>query len=162
MFSPEHIGAHGFNRKELARWHLLERGGVKDKVHPRHRVFEALLAAHVSNVELDARIGPAASHVVLLLFVAGENADFGDIAVQVTAQDGVPKVPVPPVMSSVEQSRVAQPPGRRYAVDNQEYDGNARQNGARYYATSANAVNTASCAAKPANVLQRPAVAAII
>ena len=81
------VGAHGLHGEELAGGHLLEGGGVEDVVHAVHGVAHALGVADVADEEahLGGELGrlllQAVAHVVLLLLVAGEDADLGQIGV---------------------------------------------------------------------------------
>ena len=77
------VGADGLHGEELAGGHLLEGGGVEDVVHAVHGVADALGVADVADEEahLGRELGgpllQAVAHVVLLLLVAGEDADLG-------------------------------------------------------------------------------------
>ena len=68
---------------------MLERGGVEDEVYTGHGVQQAFGTAHIANIKLELVIVIGQSHVMLLLLVAAEDADFGDVGLQKTAQDGV-------------------------------------------------------------------------
>jgi hypothetical protein len=86
VLGAEHVGAHRLNREEFARRHLLEGRCMEHDVDARHRIPKALLVSHVADVELDARIGPTAPHIILLLLVAREDSNFRDVAPEVTLQ----------------------------------------------------------------------------
>lgn len=81
------VGAHGLHGEKLAGGHLLEGGGVEDVVDPVHGVAHALGVADVADEE--AHLGgelrglflQAVAHVVLLLLVAREDADLGQVCV---------------------------------------------------------------------------------
>ena len=79
----DYVGAHGLHGEELAGGNLLEGGGVEDVVHAVHGVADALGVADVADEEahLGRELGgpllQAVAHVVLLLLVAGEDADLG-------------------------------------------------------------------------------------
>ena len=81
------VGAHGLHGEELAGGNLLEGGGVEDVVHAVHGVAHALGVADVADEEahLGGELGgpllQAVAHVVLLLLIAGEDADLGQIGV---------------------------------------------------------------------------------
>lgn len=85
VVGPHHVRAHGFHREELARRHLLQRRGVEYVIDARHRVAHGIDVAYISYVEFDLprvlRIFrlKLVTHIVLLLLVAGEDADLGDI-----------------------------------------------------------------------------------
>ena len=88
------VRTHGLHGEELAGGHLLERGSVEDVVHARHGVAHGLRIAHVADVELDL-LGvlrmlrlQLVAHVVLLLLVAGEDADLLEVGVQEVFEDG--------------------------------------------------------------------------
>lgn len=97
VFRAEDVRLNGLQRKELAAGDLLERGRVKDIVDVAHRGPNTRQIAHVANIEpqLVALFGHAAlikvPHVVLLLFVAREDADFANIGVQKTVENRVAK-----------------------------------------------------------------------
>ena len=70
---------------------------MEDVVHAVHGVFDGLDIAHVAYVKLEfvcilghTRLKIMA-HIVLLLLVAGENADFSDVGVEESSDDGVAK-----------------------------------------------------------------------
>ena len=89
------VGARGFHREELARGNLLERRCGKHVIHAAHSDVHGLLVAHITDVELHLAglfrmlCLQAVPHVVLLLLVAGEDADLTDVAVQEATEDGV-------------------------------------------------------------------------
>lgn len=81
------VGAHGLHGEELAGGNLLEGGCVEDVVHAVHGVAHALGVADVADEEADlgGELGrpllQAVAHVVLLLLVAREDADLGQVGV---------------------------------------------------------------------------------
>ena len=88
------VGAHSLHGEELAGGYLLERSGVEDIVHPRHGIAHGLRIAHVADVELDL-LGvlrllrlKLMAHIVLLLLVAGEDADLLEVGIQEVLEDG--------------------------------------------------------------------------
>ena len=89
------VGAHGLHGEELAGGHLLEGGGVEDVVHAVHGVAHALGVADVSDEEahlggeLRGLLLQAVAHVVLLLLVAREDADLGQVGVHEVFEHGV-------------------------------------------------------------------------
>ena len=89
------VGAHGLHGEELAGGHLLEGGGVEDVVHAVHGVAHALGVADVADEEADlgGELGglllQAVAHVVLLLLVAREDADLGQVGVHEVLEHGV-------------------------------------------------------------------------
>ena len=83
------VGARGLHREELARGHLFEGCRREHVVHAAHGDVHRLLVAHVADIELDLGVLQPVTHVVLLLLVAGEDADLPDVAVQEAAEDCV-------------------------------------------------------------------------
>ena len=89
------VGAHGLHGEELAGGNLLQGGGVEDVVHAVHGVAHALGVADVADEEahLGGELGrlllQAVAHVVLLLFVAREDADLGQVGVHEVLEHGV-------------------------------------------------------------------------
>ena len=89
------VGAHGLHGEELAGGNLLEGGGVEDVVHAVHGVAHALGVADIADEEahLGGELGrlllQAVAHVVLLLLVAGEDADLGQVGVHEVLEHGV-------------------------------------------------------------------------
>lgn len=89
------VGAHGLHGEELAGGHLLEGGGVEDVVHAVHGVAHALGVADVADEEADlggelrGLLLQAVAHVVLLLLVAREDADLGQVGVHEVLEHGV-------------------------------------------------------------------------
>lgn len=69
---------------------------MKDVFHTGHSVQEAAGVAHVANVELELGVGVLPAHVVLLLFIAGKDADFPDVGCQKSLQDGMAERTRPP------------------------------------------------------------------
>ena len=94
---PEDVGAHGLHGEELAGGDLLERGGVEDVVDAAHGVPHGALVAHVAYVEAHLAGVPGAgrlqavAHVVLLLLVAGEDADLAYVRVQEVLEHRAPE-----------------------------------------------------------------------
>ena len=68
-------------------------------INPGHRAPAALKAANVANVELDLVCNVRVlglilmTHVVLLLFVAGEDTDLADVRAQEALEDGISEGP---------------------------------------------------------------------
>ena len=89
VLSPERVGAQCLQRIELAGGHLLQRRGVKDVVHAVERRRDAVVVADVADVELQLRTGVAEPHVLLLLLVAAEHADLGDVGIEEPVENGV-------------------------------------------------------------------------
>ncbi len=81
--------------EELAGGHLLEGGSMEDKIRARDRSPAGFQFAYVADEEFDL-VGyirvlglVLVTHVVLLLFVAGEDADFFNIGAEESLQDSV-------------------------------------------------------------------------
>ena len=70
------IGANRLHRKELARGHLLERGGVKDAVHTFDGAIDACAIADVANIEPHSRVPKVIPKRILLFLVSAEHPDF--------------------------------------------------------------------------------------
>ena len=89
------VGADGLHGEELAGGNLLEGGGMEDVVHAVHGVAHALGVADVADEEADlgGELGgpllQAVAHVVLLLLVAREDADLGQVGVHEVLEHGV-------------------------------------------------------------------------
>ena len=91
------VGAHGLHGEELTGRHLFERRGVEDVVHARHGIANRLRIAHVADVELDL-LGvlrmpglQLVAHVILLLLIAGEDADLADVGGQEMLEHCMPE-----------------------------------------------------------------------
>jgi hypothetical protein len=89
VLGAEHIGAHRLHRVEFAGRHLLEGRRVEDVIDTAHGGRDGMRIAHVADVELQLAVVVKLPHVVLLLLVAGEDADFTDVGVEEAAEDGV-------------------------------------------------------------------------
>ena len=89
------VGAHSLHGEELAGGHLLEGGGVEDVVHAVHGIAHRLSVTDVADEEahlggeLRGLLLQAVAHVVLLLLVAGEDADLGQVGVHEVLEHGV-------------------------------------------------------------------------
>jgi len=91
IVGSERVCPDRLDRVKLARRDLLQGGRVKHEVHPRQGLLEAVDAPDIPDVELEARIAVQMPHVVLLLFVAREDADLPNVAFQKTAKHRVAK-----------------------------------------------------------------------
>ena len=84
------VGLDGFHREEFATGYLLEGSCVEHVVNALHRVFQSTLIANVANIEFDLVSHlrhsslEVVAHVVLLLLIAREDADFSDISAEKT------------------------------------------------------------------------------
>ena len=85
VVGAHHVGAHSLHGEELTAGHLFERRGMKNIIHPAHRAFHTVGVANVADVKAQLarqlRMGllDLMAHVVLLFFIAAENADFADV-----------------------------------------------------------------------------------
>ena len=89
VLGAEHIGAYCLHRVEFAGRNLLEGSGVENVINTAHRGRDGVRIAHVTDVELQLAVVVKLPHVVLLLLVTGEDADFTDIGIEETAKNGV-------------------------------------------------------------------------
>lgn len=95
VVSADDVGSHGLHGEELAGGNLLQGGRVEDVVHPVHGVAHALGVPHVADEEVDLGgelrrlLLQAVAHVVLLLLVAREDADLGQVGVHEVLENGV-------------------------------------------------------------------------
>lgn len=94
VIRADDVRLHRLHREELAGGNLLKRRRMEDVVHAGHGVRNGLRIAHVADVEFDL-VGilrvlglELMAHIVLLLFVAGENADFLEVGVKEVFEDG--------------------------------------------------------------------------
>lgn len=87
--------------EELATRHLFQRRCVEHVIHALHGILQCALVPHVANVELDfmGYFGhpdlEVVPHVILLLFVAREDADLTDVRPQETVQHRIPETTCP-------------------------------------------------------------------
>ena len=95
VLRPDDVGLDRFHWEELAGGDLLERRRVEDVVDPVHRVPDRSDIAHIADEEFDLvrhfrhlqlKLMP---HVILLLLVAGEDADFADVGGEETVEDRI-------------------------------------------------------------------------
>ena len=97
VIRADDVGTDGLHGEELAGGHLLEGGGVEHIVHANHGGLHGREVSHVANVKLDfprrfRQLGlKFVAHIVLLLLVAGKDADLGNIGIQEAVQHGVAK-----------------------------------------------------------------------
>ena len=86
------IGFDGLHREELTARELLQCCGMEDVIHARHGIAARLQVAYVSDKKLDlvchVRVFHLVlvAHIVLLLLIAGEDADFSDICTEKAVQ----------------------------------------------------------------------------
>ena len=94
VVGADDIGLDGLHGEELAGGDLLQGSGVQDVVHAGHGVTDRLGVADIVDVELDLLGGlrvpglKLVAHVVLFLFVPGEDANLLQVRVQEVLQDG--------------------------------------------------------------------------
>ena len=95
IVGADDVRLHGLHGEELAAGHLLQRSCVEDIIHAGHGVPDGLRVAHIADVELDlARVLRVLglqlmAHIVLLLLVAGENADLADVGGEKMLEHGM-------------------------------------------------------------------------
>ena len=95
VVGADDVRLHGLHREELAAGHLLQRRRVENVVDTGHGIADGLRVAHVTDVELDfARVLRVlglqfVAHVVLLLLVAGEDADLADVGGEKMLEHGM-------------------------------------------------------------------------
>lgn len=86
------IGLDGLHREELTARDLLQCCGMEDVIHARHGIAARLQVAYVSDKKLDlvchVRVFHLVlvTHIILLLLIAGEDADFSDIRTEEAVQ----------------------------------------------------------------------------
>jgi len=94
VVGTDDVGLDGLHGEELAGGDLLQGSGVEDVVHAGHGVLDGLGVADIADIELDLLGGlrvpglELVAHIVLLLFVPGEDADLLQVRVQEVLQDG--------------------------------------------------------------------------
>lgn len=95
VVGADDVGAHSLHGEEFAGGYLLQSRGVEDVVHAVHRVAHGLGVAHVADEEPHlggehgAPLLEPVAHVVLLLLVAGEDADLLEVRVDEVLEHGV-------------------------------------------------------------------------
>ena len=93
------ICLHGLHREEFTAGDLLKGRCVEHVVDTLHRILQRALVANVSDIELNliCDIGILGlilvTHVVLLLFVTGEDADLANIRAKKALEDSITKGP---------------------------------------------------------------------
>ena len=86
------IGFDGLHREELTARDLLQCCGMEDVIHARHGIAARLQIAYIADKKLDfmghIRVFHLVlvTHIVLLLLIAGEDADFSDIRTEEAVQ----------------------------------------------------------------------------
>ena len=86
------IGLDGLHREELTARDLLQCCGMEDVIHTRHGIAARLQVAYIADKKLDlvrhVRVFHLVfvAHIVLLLLIAGEDADFSDIRTEEAIQ----------------------------------------------------------------------------
>ncbi|MNH27941.1 hypothetical protein D3C79_880700 [compost metagenome] len=66
---------------------------MEDVVDPSRSIQHALVVPDIADVELQLGAAVALAHVVLLLLIAAENADFGNVALEKTLEYSVAERP---------------------------------------------------------------------
>ena len=94
IIGADDVGLNSLHGEELAGGDLLQSSGVEDVVHAGHGVLDGLGVADITDIELDLLCGlrvpglELVAHIILLLFVPGEDADLLQVRVQEVLQDG--------------------------------------------------------------------------
>ena len=94
VIGADDIGLNRLHGEELAGGDLLQGSGVEDVVHAGHGILDGLGIPDIADIELDLLGGlrvpglELVAHIVLLLFVPGEDADLLQVRVQEVLQDG--------------------------------------------------------------------------
>ena len=88
------VGLNSLHREELAGRNLLQSSRMENVVNTRHGVLDRLRIADIADVELDLLGGlrvlglKLVSHIILLLLVAGEDANLLEVRVKEVFQNG--------------------------------------------------------------------------
>ena len=94
VVSTDDVGLDGLHGEELAGRNLLQSSSMEDVVNTGHCVTDGLRVADIADVELHLLCGVRVlglklmTHIVLLLLVTGEDADFLQIGIQEVLQNG--------------------------------------------------------------------------
>lgn len=94
VIGTDDVGLDGLHGEELAGGNLLQSGSVEDVVNAGHGVTDRLGVADITDVELDLLgvlrvLGlKLMAHIVLLLFVTGEDTDLLQVRIQEVLQNG--------------------------------------------------------------------------
>ena len=89
------VGAYGLHGEELTGGDLFQRSSVENEVDAGHDIAERLRVAHITDVELDLLgVGgilglQLVAHIVLLLLIAGEDADLTDVGGEEVLQHSI-------------------------------------------------------------------------
>jgi len=94
VIGTDDVGLNSLHGEEFAGGNLLQSGSVEDVINTRHSVTDRLRIADITDVELHLFGGirvlglKLMAHIVLLLFVTGEDADFLQVGIQEVLQNG--------------------------------------------------------------------------
>ena len=94
VIRTDDVSLDSLHREELAGGDLLQGSCVEDVVHAGHCVLDGLGIPDIADIELDLLGGlrvpglELVAHIILLLFVPGEDADLLQVRVQEVLQDG--------------------------------------------------------------------------
>ena len=97
IVGSNHVGANSLHREKLTRRHLLQSSGMEDIIHTRHCTAAAFQTAYIAYIEFNfmshLRIFGLilVTHIVLLLLVATEYADFFNICCKETVKYSISK-----------------------------------------------------------------------
>ena len=94
VIRTDDVGLNGLHGEELAGRNLLQSSSVEDVVNTGHSVTDGLGIADIADVELHLFgvlrvLGlKLVTHIILLLLIAGEDADFLQVRIQEMLQNG--------------------------------------------------------------------------
>ena len=97
VVSAFYVGFYGLHGEKFAAWYLFECCCMENVVNTRHSIADAAVVTHVAYIKFHLaccfrmRCLQAVTHVVLFLFIAGEDADFTNIGLQKMLQHRVAK-----------------------------------------------------------------------
>ncbi len=91
IVGSEDVGFDGFKGEEFTGGNLLQRSGVEYVIDAVHRIPDRSNIADVADIEFNLVRLVFVPHIVLLLFVAREDAYLTDIGVEETVKDSVAK-----------------------------------------------------------------------
>ena len=94
IISTDDVGLDGLHGEELAGRNLLQSSSMEDVINTGHGILDGLGIADITDVELHLLgvlrvLGlKLVTHIILLLFVTRENADFLQVRIQEVLQNG--------------------------------------------------------------------------
>ena len=94
IISTDDVGLDGLHGEELAGRNLLQSSSMEDVINTRHSITDRLRIADITDVELDLASSlrvlclKLMTHIVLLLLITGEDANFLQVRIQKVLQNG--------------------------------------------------------------------------